>query len=67
MVFFSTRDQIVYRGLGRLENSLGSGRAALGLLRDVDHLQTKAYVLTSMANSHAGLGHYPSMYPAAAT
>jgi tetratricopeptide (TPR) repeat protein len=51
---------VVYRGLGRLEDSLRSGRAALRLLRDVDDLQAEAYVLTSMADSHVGLGHYPS-------
>ena len=30
------------------------------MLRDVEDLQAEAYVLSSLAESHLGLGHYPS-------
>jgi len=33
---------------------------ALELLRDVKDLQAEAYVLSSLAESHLGLGHHPS-------
>lgn len=51
---------VVYRDLGRLRDSVRSGRAALRLLRDLDDKQAESYVLTSLAESHARLGQYPS-------
>lgn len=51
---------VVYRGLGRLRESLRSARAALGLLKDLDDPQAEAYVLSSLAGSYEKLGHYPS-------
>ena len=51
---------MVYRNLGRLQESLRSGRAALKLLRGLEDPQAEAYVLSSLAESHEKLGHYPS-------
>jgi hypothetical protein len=49
---------VVYRDLGRLKEAVRCGRAALRLLRSVDDLQAEGYVLSSLAESYRGLGHY---------
>jgi FimV-like protein len=51
---------VVYRDLDRLRESVRYGRAALRLLRDLNDPQTEAYLLSSLAESHRRLKHYPS-------
>jgi len=51
---------VVYRDLGRLEESVRSGRAALERLRNLEDPQAESYVLSSLAQSYGKLGRHPS-------
>jgi len=48
---------VVYRDLGRLQESLHCGRRAVELSRGLGDHQAEAFVLTSMADSYRELGH----------
>jgi len=48
---------VVYRDLGRLQESLHCGRRAVELSRGLGDHQAEAFVLTSLADSYRELGH----------
>jgi len=48
---------VVYRDLGRLQESLHCGRRAVELSRGLGDYQAEAFVLTSVADSYRELGH----------
>src|SRR5215203_5151714 len=48
---------VVYRDLGRLQESLHCGRRAVELSRELGDYQAEAFVLTSVADSYRELGH----------